>query len=102
MGRRPDRTARRKAERAARQTVRDRERLAKLVVGGSAERPIEVPASSVIAVRARATPCPQCEGTLHIEEEQAPSALVRRVVVRCQRCGVGRDLWFRIAVARPS
>jgi hypothetical protein len=99
---RPERTARREAARVARKLVHDRERLASLSPGGSAERPIEVPTSSVIEGRARATPCPQCEGTLVVEDHQAPSALLRAVAVRCQRCGVARTLYFRIVSHAPS
>jgi len=51
---RPERTARRVEERAARQLVRDKEKLAALVAGGSAARPLDVPSSSVIEGRVRA------------------------------------------------
>jgi predicted Zn finger-like uncharacterized protein len=99
---RPERTARRKAERDARQLVRDRERLAALEPGGAAERPIEVGSSAVIEVRARAQRCPQCDGAYQIEDHQAPSASLRVVAVRCQRCGTPRKLWFRISPSGPS
>ncbi|HEY7957507.1 MAG TPA: MJ0042-type zinc finger domain-containing protein [Polyangia bacterium] len=103
MGRkRPERTARRRAERGARELVRDREKLAALDIGGSPERPIEVSSSAVIEGRARAQRCPQCGGSYRIEDHQAPSATLREVAVRCAQCGVGRRLWFRITVAAPS
>jgi predicted Zn finger-like uncharacterized protein len=99
---RPERTARRKAERAARQLVQDREQLAALVPGGSPERPIEVSSSSVIEVRARSQRCPQCEGSYQIDDHQAPSASLRVVAVRCQRCGVARHLWFALTPSGPN
>jgi hypothetical protein len=87
------------AERVARGLVRDRERLFALGPGGRPEHAIEVVSSSVIEVKARAMPCPQCEGSLHVEDHQAEDAALRRVAVRCQRCGVARTIFFRIAQA---
>ena len=84
------------AERVARGLVRDRERLWALAPGGSAERPIDVTSSAVIEVKARATPCPQCEGTLRLEDHQAVDAALRKLDVRCVLCGVPRSLYFRI------
>jgi len=98
---RPERTARRAAERAARQLVRDREKLASLVAGGSPERPIAVESSAVVEVRARATPCPQCEGELRVGEHRAEAGL-RAVKVTCVRCHVSRELWFRLVSNEPS
>jgi hypothetical protein len=92
---RPERTARRAAERAARGLVRDREKLAAMTPGGAKERPIAVESSSVIEVRAAATPCPQCEGELRVGEHRAEAGL-RAVDVRCTRCHAARTLWFRI------
>ena len=92
---RPERTARRAAERSARQLVRDREKVAAASAGGSPERPIGVESSSVIEVRARATPCPQCAGELRVGEHRSEAGL-RAVDVRCTRCHVARTLWFRI------
>ncbi len=90
------RTQRRVEERDARRLVRDRERLAALERGGAAERPIEVPSAAVIEVRARSLPCVQCEGEYDVGEHRSEGGL-RVVAVRCRRCHVGRDLWFRIA-----
>jgi len=99
---RPERTARRAQERAARQLVRDREKLAVMVAGGSAERPIEVPSSAVIEGRVRSLPCPQCEGELQIREHRSAGAGVRAVDVRCHTCGSPRTLWFRIVSDEPN
>ena len=87
-------------ERGARKLVRDREQLASLE--NSRERPIEVTSSSVIPVRARAQPCHQCGGSLHLDEEAAHSADLRAVQMSCQRCAATRTLWFRIVPPLPN
>jgi hypothetical protein len=96
------RTERRTRERAARQLVRDREKLAKLVAGGAREHPIEVPSSAVIEGRARVMPCPQCEGEYRIVEHRSEGAGLRAIDVACHRCSVRRTLWFRIASDDPN
>ena len=103
MGRkRPERTERRARERAARQLVRDREKLASLVAGGAPERPIEVVSSAVIEGRVGAMPCAQCEGRYRVVDHRSAGAGVRAVDVRCDRCGVARTLWFRIVSDEPN
>ena len=99
------RTERRVRERAARELVRDRQKLAALQPGGAPERPIEVPSAAVIPPRARATPCPLCEGTLRVDHETAETRqgrLVHAAHVTCTRCGVPRALWFHVAPPLPS
>jgi hypothetical protein len=100
MGR--ERSERRRAERAARQLVRDREKLAAMSPGGAAERPIQVPSSAVIEVRARATPCVQCEGEYRVLEHESEGPGLRRVRVACSRCSAKRDLWYRIVEDAPN
>jgi hypothetical protein len=103
MGRkRPQRTERRARERAARDLVRDRERLAALSRGGTAEHPVLVTSSAVIEVRARATPCVQCAGEYRILDHRSAGAGVRAVDVQCQQCGIARTLWFRISSDEPN
>ncbi|HEY5950675.1 MAG TPA: hypothetical protein VIV40_34520 [Kofleriaceae bacterium] len=99
---RPERTARRAQQRATRQLVRDREKLAGLVAGGSEERPIEVTSSAVIEGRVRGMPCPQCDGELRIREHRSAGPGMRAVDVRCQSCGAPRTLWFRIVSDDPN
>jgi predicted Zn finger-like uncharacterized protein len=94
---RPERTERRVQERAARQLVRDREKLAALVAGGAREHPIVVTSAAVIEGRTESLPCPQCEGAYRIAEHRSEGAGMRAVDVKCRQCGVGRTLWFRIA-----
>lgn len=96
------RTERRIEERAARALVKDRERLAALSPGGAEARPIDVPAASVIELRARETPCPQCAGELRVEAHRATASGLRAIEVRCQRCGVARTLWYRVAATGPN
>ncbi|MCU1279966.1 MAG: hypothetical protein JWM53_3512 [bacterium] len=94
------RTERRVRERAARQLVRDRQRLAALERGGAPERPIEVPSTSVIAARVRSTPCPLCSGTLRIDDESAETRdgkLLHAAHASCASCAVARTLWFTVA-----
>lgn len=99
---RPERTARRARERAARQLVRDKEKLASLVAGGSAERPIEVASAAVVEIRVRALRCPQCDGGYAIIDHRSAGQGVRPVDVRCNVCGVARTLWFRIVESGPN
>ncbi|MCA9675013.1 MAG: hypothetical protein H6709_17460 [Kofleriaceae bacterium] len=98
---RPDRTARRADERAARKLVRDRERLAGLERGGSAARPIEVGTAAVIEVRTGAMKCPQCGGSYDLGEHRAEHGL-RVVAVTCRVCHVSRQIWWRIVPAGPN
>jgi hypothetical protein len=95
------RTERRAAERDARRLVRERERRAARERGGSAERPLEVPSSAVIELRARAMPCVQCEGEYQVDDHQADQGL-RVITVTCRRCHVSRKLWFRIVASGPN
>ena len=99
---RPERTDRRRAERAARALVRDRERLAALSPGGAAERPIHVPSSAVIEVRVGAMPCPQCSGRYRVRDHRSAGAGLRDVSVVCEQCHVARVLWFRIVPDDPN
>jgi hypothetical protein len=99
------RTERRVRERAARQIVRDRQKLAALETGGSRERPIDVVSSSVIPVRARSIPCPLCGGSLRLDEETAESSVgkqLRGAHMTCVRCGVARVLWFSLSSPLPN
>lgn len=82
--------------------MRDKEKLAELLPGGSAQRPIEVASSAVVEIRARAMPCPLCEGELAITDHRSAGGGVRPVDVRCRRCGIPRTLWFRIAPDEPN
>jgi hypothetical protein len=103
MARTPrDRTERRIRERAARRLVRDRERLAALLPGASAERPIDVDSAAVIDGRALAGRCPLCDGGFTLDDHQSAAPGMRRVRVTCRRCHVARDLWFRLGSSAPS
>jgi mono/diheme cytochrome c family protein len=99
---RPDRSARRARERAARKLVRDRERLVRLSPGGSPDRPIAVGSPAVVEAQARSLPCVQCEGRYQVLDHQAPEAGLRAVDVRCAQCHATRRLWFRISPALPN
>ena len=96
------RTQRRIDERAAQKLVRHKERLFELSVGGSQERPIEVPSTSVIEIRVEQLPCVQCNGHYRLREHEAPASGIRRVDVTCRTCGTRRSLWFRIVSTDPN
>lgn len=99
------RTERREHERAARALVRDKQKLALLSPGGSAERAIDVPSPAVIPIRARATPCPLCGGALRLDDETAEirdGQQLRAAHVTCVACGVKRALWYRLSSSLPS
>jgi hypothetical protein len=97
-----ERTEKRVRERELKQLVRDRERLASLSPGGSAERPVHLASASVVEVRVRNTPCPQCGGELRVTEHRAPAPGLRSVDVRCQLCGTPRTMWFRLDSVEPN
>jgi predicted Zn finger-like uncharacterized protein len=99
---RPERTERRARERAARQLVRAKEKLALLEVGGAAERPIEVTSAAVVEIRVHAMRCPQCDGNYAIVDHRSAGHGVRPVDVRCNVCAVARTLWFRIVEPAPN
>jgi hypothetical protein len=96
------RIQRRVDERNAKKLVRDRERLFELSVGGSRERPIDVPSTSVIELRTEAMPCAQCGGQYRIREHEAPASGIRRVDVTCRICSAPRSLWFRLVSTKPN
>lgn len=103
MGRkRPERTARRAHERATRQLVRDREKLAALSTGGSREHPIHVDSAAVVEVRVRSLGCPQCAGTYRLIDHRAPASGLREVDVKCDQCGAPRTLWFKLVTSEPN
>ena len=96
------RVSRRAEERAARRLVRDREKLAAMSRGGSAEHPIPVTSAAVVETRVNNSTCPQCEGEYRIVEHTSPASGLRRVDVRCMRYGTPRALWFRLVSDEPS
>ncbi len=93
------RRERREHQRALRKTIRTTERLAKHLPGATPEHPIEVAAPSVIEIKARAIPCPQCGGELEIRGDRAdstPRGVLRVLELVCRRCHAPRSLWFRV------
>lgn len=103
MSKQRPRTARRVAERDARQLVRDKEKLFRLLPGGSQELPLEVSSASVIEVRVGGMPCVQCnEPQYRVREHVSVAAGLRRVDVICRHCGAPRSLWFRIVLDEPN
>jgi hypothetical protein len=101
------RTERREAEREAAKLARARGRLFALELGGAADRPIEVASASVVEPHASSMVCAGCgEQGLRVDEHLAvtgPDRQRLRVVhARCPRCGVRREVFFRIGTVLPS
>lgn len=100
--RRAAKIAVRKLERKERQIDSAREKLYALSPGGSPERPLVAPTSSVIETRAKAIACPICGGRLVIDEhtvDRETRELLRLVRAHCQQCGATRRIWFRLQQA---
>src|SRR5262245_22303363 len=93
---------RRAREEALRALVRERERLAELSAGGSAERPITVDSVAVIEPRVGTMHCPQCAAGYTVDDHLAPEDGLRTIAVRCRGCGTRRTLWFRLGSSAPS
>jgi hypothetical protein len=94
------RRQRREQQRELRATVRRIQRLADQLPGGAPEDAIEVGASSVVEIQARATPCLQCNGDLEIRRDSGastPRGILRELELVCRRCHAPRTLWFRIS-----
>jgi hypothetical protein len=99
------RSVRRETERAGVKLAEARLELAALEPGGSADRPIEVSSASIVEPHAAGLSCAACGGSTRVGEHSAkniPDASgaprsLRVVHVRCTRCGVARDIYFRIA-----
>jgi hypothetical protein len=100
------RTERREREREAVKLAKARLKLAALETGGAPDRPIDVESASTIEVHASGTPCASCGSHgVRVDEHTAATIDERRlrvVHVRCPRCGVERDVFYRIAATLPS
>ncbi len=99
---RPERTARRAADRDARRLVRDRERLAALSPGGSPDRPLPIDSPAAIDARVASLRCPQCDGGYTLDDHQADPRGLRAIAVTCRLCHVGRTIWFKLGSSAPS
>ena len=85
--------------------VHERQRLARLEVGGSLERPIVVGSASLVEAQAGSIPCPLCgEGVRVLEHaaETIDNVRLRIARVACTRCGALRSLYFQIAPSLPN
>ena len=105
MAKRP-RTERREAARDAAKMARARMRLAALEPGGAPDRPIEVTSASIIEPHASSMPCPACGSQGQRVEEHVAQTIegsrLRVVHASCPRCGMRREIYFRISTALPS
>jgi len=91
----------REQQRTLRKSVRQLQRLAAEMRGGSPERPIDVASASVVETKARAVPCVQCEATeMELRGDRATSTargVLRELAMVCRQCHATRALWFRVA-----
>ena len=91
----------REQQRALRKSVRQLERLAAELPGGSPERPIDVASASVVETRARSIPCVQCEAIeMELRGDRATSTargVLRELAMVCRQCHATRAIWFRVA-----
>jgi hypothetical protein len=91
----------REQQRALRKAVRQVERLASELPGGSAERPLDVTSASVVETRARAMRCLQCDAEeMELRGDRATSTargVLRQLAMVCRRCHAARAVWFRVA-----
>ena len=79
--------------------MRDVERLARQLPGGTPESPIDVATPAVAEIKARGTPCPQCGGELELRGDSAdttPRGALRELRLVCRLCHAPRTLWFRL------
>ncbi|MEY2933496.1 MAG: hypothetical protein RL033_4245 [Pseudomonadota bacterium] len=93
------RTQARRSEREREQLARDQERLFALSPGGDAARPLSAASASVLETRALQVPCPLCAGEHELLEHAAVShagARLRKLTLRCRRCGSRRSLFFQL------
>lgn len=93
------RTQARRAERGRAQLARDQERLFARSPGGSPAQPLKAASASVLEGRARQTPCPLCAGEHELLDHAAitPGGVrLRKLDLRCRRCGSRRSLYFQL------
>jgi hypothetical protein len=105
MPKKRSRTERRERERALEKLTRDREALAHLEPGGTADRPIELVSASQVEPHARALGCLRCGHEPRVEEHAArvvAGRSLRLVTLSCSLCGAKRQVWVRLAPALPS
>jgi len=85
--------------------VRENEKRAGEMPGGSPAQPIDVASAAIVEVKARATPCIQCAGGLDLRADHATSTargVLREIELVCRRCHAPRTLWFRVAPRTPN
>ncbi len=101
-GRKRPRAARRERGRILKKLGDQREKLARLEAGGSANNPLVVSSASQIEPRAENEPCLRCGERARVSEHAARTidgARLRVVITTCPKCGARRTLYFRISEA---
>jgi hypothetical protein len=99
------RAERRAQARAAEKLATQRERLARLEVGGAPEHPLVVESASQVEVNARLLRCVRCDGSYRVDEHLAETIdgqRLRAAKLVCLACGAHRSVYFRIAPPRMN
>jgi hypothetical protein len=90
--------------RAQQEHLRDLERLARLAPGGAPDRPLDVDTPPLVDVMAEAMSCPLCAGGFRLDEHAAETidgVRLRIARVTCKRCGIAREIYFRLRETLP-
>lgn len=99
------RTERRAAARRRAKLARDVRKLQGLEPGASPDHPIEVRSTSQIDPHARSLRCLLCDVGLQIEDQRGyvhMGRVHRALVMRCPRCGEGREVHFAALPPLPQ
>lgn len=99
------RTARRASERQVKKIRDDLEKLAHLEAGGTPDNPIVISSPVQVDARTEATPCPLCQGRLHLDEHTAETFEGDRIRVarcHCVECGTAREIFFHLRSSLQS
>jgi hypothetical protein len=111
MAKKRARTERREAGRTAVKLARARMKLASLEPGGAPDRPLETMSASTVEVQARALPCTGCgepgtrveeHAAITVPDDRGGTRHLRVARIACPRCGVRREIYFRIGTTLPS
>lgn len=97
------RTVRREADRDDGRARDERLALARLVPGGSPQRPLEVTTAALVEATARAGGCPACGGEVRVDDHAAETVdgrLLRAVRLACVACGARTVRWVVVLPSR--
>lgn len=88
-----------RAEAAALEEERLRDRREARMPGANPAHPVEVSSAAVVEPRATSMPCPRCNSPAHVDQHEVETHGARRLRVtrmRCGTCGHRRPLYFYV------